>query len=244
MCADRDEMQDSVFCIPHFAAPEHYLIAAVDGHSSYYVSYYFSQVFPKIFYDILQNKELVLTIEDAFREAFATIQQAILDTPNVSDGAVVTVIFLTPQTIYTAQCGDCRAIYLTEDEVIQLAPEHKTVDPIERKRIRSDGGYVDTANRVGGLLVARSVGDIKHKPIISEHPEVTKTERRSNERFLVVATDGLWDEVSNEMVFNILNQNKTVFRTSQLAALLRDTAYISCIANQHPDNIGIVLCRF
>ena len=75
MCADREEMQDSFICIPHFAAPEHYLFAAVDGHSGRTVSYVFSQRFPDIFYRMLESNNGGLTIEEALYQSFDAIQQ-------------------------------------------------------------------------------------------------------------------------------------------------------------------------
>ncbi|EMD49799.1 leucine-rich repeat containing protein [Entamoeba histolytica HM-3:IMSS] len=244
MCADRDEMQDSLICIPHFAAPEHYLFAGIDGHSGKYVSYKFSIRFPEIFYEMLSRDSGALNIIDALYQSFDTIQNEFANDPNVTDGAVATVIFMTPTKIYTAQCGDCRAVYITSSGVVQLAPEHKTSDRIEQMRVRSQGGFVSENLRVCGLLVARSVGDVKNKPIITHVPDITCFDRRDDEEYLVVATDGVWDEISNLKIHDILHSNRRVYRTSELSGLVKDIACVSCISGQHPDNIGIVLCRF
>ncbi|KAL7718057.1 Leucine-rich repeat containing protein [Entamoeba marina] len=240
MCADREEMQDTVFCISHFAAPNYYLLAAVDGHSGSDVSHMFSSRYPQILYDIFEENQ-DLGIEECLKQSFDVIQNSSVS--KLKDGAVVTVLFITSDTIYTAQCGDCRGIYITSKGVQQLALEHKTTDPSEQKRIRDAGGYVSADNRVNGLLVARSVGDNKFKPIITHEPVITVTPRVEDEEFIVVATDGLWDEVSNDMVYQVLHQNRKNISTSQLAAMLRDTSFVSCIANQHADNIGIAMCK-
>ena len=50
--------------------------------------------------------------------------------------------------------------------------------------------------------------------------------------------------LDNQTIRKMLCKNKRVFRTSELVCLIRDTAYVSCIAGQNPDNIGVVLCRF
>ena len=244
MCADRDEMQDSFICIPHFAAPEHYLFAAVDGHSGRHVSYVFSQRFPDIFYKMLECNGGSLSIEEALYQSFDAIQNEFSNDPECIDGAVATVVFMTPTSIYTAQCGDCRAVYLTHSGIVQLAPEHKTSDRTEQIRIRGEGGFVAENMRVCGLLVARSVGDVKNKPIITHQPDITCYERRSDEEYIILATDGIWDEISNHTVHAMLHSHRRIFRTSELVGLIRDTAYVSCIAGQNPDNIGVVLCRF
>ncbi|ELP84718.1 leucine-rich repeat containing protein, putative [Entamoeba invadens IP1] len=243
MCADRDEMQDSFICIPHFAAPDHFLFAAVDGHSGFQASYSFTQNFPKILYEQFKENNQQDSIEDCLLKSFDKIEEEFVDN-DIKDGAVVTVVFVTPKKIYTAQCGDCRGVYITKSGIHQLAPEHKTSDRHEQVRIRSEGGFVDQSSRVCGLLVARSVGDIKNKPIITHKPDITVCDRRDDEQYLVVATDGVWDEVSNSLLLDILQRNRRIQKTSELVSLLRDTAYVSCVQTQIPDNIGIVLCRF
>ena len=151
---------------------------------------------------------------------------------------------MTATKIYIAQVGDCRAVYITSSGVAQLAPEHKTTDRNEQRRIRAAGGFVDNTGRVCGLLVARSVGDCANKPIISCIPDITVTDRKPDEEYLVVATDGLWDEVSNQKIHHLLHKHREIYRTGELASMLKDTAFVSCVANQHPDNIGIIVCRF
>ncbi|ELP89748.1 leucine-rich repeat containing protein, putative [Entamoeba invadens IP1] len=244
MCADRDEMQDAFICIPHFAAPEHFLLVAIDGHNGCYVPYMFSNRFPQIFYDMLSRDGGSLGIKEALYQSFDALQNEFAGDSKAVDGAVATVVFMTPTQIYTAQCGDCRAVYITSGGIIQLAPEHKTSDRKEQIRIRSEGGFVDNSMRVCGLLVARSVGDVKSKPILTHIPDITVIDRKADEEYLVVATDGVWDEVSNQKIHNILHSNRRVFRTSELVGLLKDTAYVSCVSTQIPDNIGIVLARF
>lgn len=82
--------------------------------------------------------------------------------------------------IYSANCGDSRAILISEDNYIlkirQLTRDHKPDLELEKKRILSCGGYVepfidDTGNFIGpdrvwaekqdvpGLAMSRSLGD-------------------------------------------------------------------------------------
>ncbi|KAL7712002.1 Leucine-rich repeat containing protein [Entamoeba marina] len=210
MCSDRDEMQDSHICIPNFAGPDHFLLGVVDGHNGSFVSYQFTLLFPNIFYETLRTN---VSIEEAFRISFDKIQSE-FNEKRCSDGACVTIVFLTPTKIYTAQCGDCKAVYMTSNGPIQLCEEHKPTNKLEQKRIKTEGGFVDSSGRVSRLRVARSVGDVSNKPVLTHIPETACFDRLDSEEYLIVASDGLWDEL------------------------------ISCSSDQSADNISIVLCRF
>jgi serine/threonine protein phosphatase PrpC len=57
--------------------------------------------------------------------------------------------------IYTANCGDARAVLVKKDSVVRLSHDHKAEDPVEIDRIEASGGFV-LRNRVLGILaVAR-----------------------------------------------------------------------------------------
>ena len=46
-------------------------------------------------------------------------------------------------------------------------------------------------------------GDYYLKPYVSAEPEVTAVERTEKDEFLVLASDGLWDVVSNEVACRV-----------------------------------------
>ena len=46
--------------------------------------------------------------------------------------------------------------------------------------------------------MSRAIGDNYLKPYVSCEPEVTITERSAEDECLILASDGLWDVVSNE----------------------------------------------
>ena len=46
-------------------------------------------------------------------------------------------------------------------------------------------------------------GDYYLKPYVSAEPEVTVVERTEQDEFLILASDGLWDVVSNELACKI-----------------------------------------
>ncbi|RZC68281.1 hypothetical protein C5167_031538 [Papaver somniferum] len=76
----------------------------------------------------------------------------------------------------------------------------------EKERIQASGGTVMNWNgsRVLGVLAtSRSIGDRYLKPYVTSVPEVTVTSRTESDEFVICASDGLWDIMSNKMACNI-----------------------------------------
>ena len=54
--------------------------------------------------------------------------------------------------------------------------------------------------RVGGVLaVSRAIGDRVLKPVVTAAPEMRTRIITGEDAFLVLATDGVWDVLSNEV---------------------------------------------
>lgn len=61
--------------------------------------------------------------------------------------------------------------------------------------------------RVGGILaMSRAIGDRFLRPFVIAEPEVTFTRRGPEDELLVLASDGLWDVMSNDMVYKVTRE--------------------------------------
>ncbi|XP_010557234.1 PREDICTED: probable protein phosphatase 2C 24 [Tarenaya hassleriana] len=117
----------------------------------------------------------------------------------VGSTAVVSVI--TPEKIIVANCGDSRAVLCRKGKPIALSTDHKPDRPDELDRIQAAGGrviYWDGPRVLGVLAMSRAIGDNYLKPYVSCEPEITITDRTDDDDCLILASDGLWDVVSNE----------------------------------------------
>nr|POF10603.1 putative protein phosphatase 2c 8 [Quercus suber] len=79
----------------------------------------------------------------------------------------------------------------------------------EMERVEAAGGRILNWNgsRVLGVLAtSRSIGDHYLRPYVISEPEVTVTERTELDDFLVIASDGLWDVVSNEFACEVVRR--------------------------------------
>ena len=138
--------------------------------------------------------------------------------------------------VYNGNVGDSRTCLISSKRIIRLSQDHRTSDKEERKRISAEGGMIYNNRVAGELMLTRSFGDFDFKPngksnnkknndelsryrkgVICE-PFVTQIEldQNINNQFLFVASDGIWDVVSEEEL-------------QQLIKINNDTEYLSYI---------------
>ncbi|KAJ6670653.1 ALPHABET ISOFORM E-RELATED [Salix viminalis] len=116
-------------------------------------------------------------------------------------GSTAVVAVVTPDKIIVANCGDSRAVLCRNGKPLPLSSDHKPDRPDELKRIQNAGGrviYWDGPRILGVLAMSRAIGDNYLKPYVSCEPEVTTMDRTVEDDCLILASDGLWDVVSNE----------------------------------------------
>ncbi|KAI9112578.1 hypothetical protein K1719_016501 [Acacia pycnantha] len=116
-------------------------------------------------------------------------------------GSTAVVAILSQTHIIVANCGDSRAVLCRGKEAIPLSADHKPNREDEWARIEAAGGRVIQWNgyRVLGVLaVSRSIGDRYLKPWIIPEPEIEFILREKNDECLILASDGLWDVMTNK----------------------------------------------
>ncbi|KAK5840697.1 hypothetical protein F383_20162 [Gossypium arboreum] len=126
-----------------------------------------------------------------------------------------------------ANVGDSRAVLATTSDDGKLVPLQLTVDfkpniPEEAERILQCNGRVFclrdepgvyrvwTPNGdTPGLALSRAIGDhcVKEFGLISV-PDVTQRNITNNDQFVILATDGVWDVISNEEAVEIVSSTE------------------------------------
>jgi serine/threonine protein phosphatase PrpC/serine/threonine protein kinase len=178
--------------------------------------------------EVQQNLTDVFShIHDNFLKAVSFSPVDFMD----QSGTTATVIYVTDEAVVVASLGDSRAILssrqIKDDSTaimtaVQLTFDHVASDPDERKLVEQRGGVVTSAgglDRVNGTLaITRSLGDARLSPLLSRNPYVlTMTRQEILEEcglstldgipcFIVLASDGLWDVVSNQEAVDIVSQ--------------------------------------
>jgi len=141
-------------------------------------------------------------LEQAFKvvdEEFASMSGDADELSLVGTTAVVTL--LSSKSMYVANAGDSRAVLYRNGKAMALTDDHKAAREDETARVEAAGGQILFWNgvRVMGLLaVSRAIGDHSLRPYVIADPEVTVVNRHQGDELLVMASDGLWDVISNQ----------------------------------------------
>ena len=198
------------------------LFAIFDGHGGSSVSQFLCQNFISTFLKISQKFE-VKNYEKIFQKCFITLDEDIRKIPGSNQmGSTATVILITKETdqilgsqkiIYCANIGDTNCELFGKSDCKRISYEHRCSDSMEEKRIKKINGSIING-RVGGVIaVTRSFGDFEMKElgVISE-PNINKVSVNFNEKyFLIMATDGVWDFISDEdTFFSTMNNNDSM----------------------------------
>ncbi|KAF8393589.1 hypothetical protein HHK36_021833 [Tetracentron sinense] len=121
-------------------------------------------------------------------------------------GSTAVVACICSSHIMVANCGDSRAVLCRGKLPMPLSVDHKPNREDEYARIEEAGGKVIQWNghRVFGVLaMSRSIGDRYLKPWIIPDPEVMFVPRAKEDECLILASDGLWDVMTNEEVCDV-----------------------------------------
>lgn len=226
VCGRRREMEDAVAINPSFCQMEqensgelHYF-AVYDGHGCSHVATKCKERLHELVKEELENK---LEGDDdewehAMDQSFNRMDKEVIEwnksvtggatcrcelqTPECDAvGSTAIVAVVTPDKIIVANCGDSRAVLCRNGKAIPLSNDQKPDRPDELNRIQEAGGrviYWDGPRVSGVLAMSRAIGDNYLKPYVICEPEVTITDRTAEDDCLILASDGLWDVVSND----------------------------------------------
>ncbi|KAM6583508.1 hypothetical protein CsatB_010510 [Cannabis sativa] len=140
----------------------------------------------------------------AFSNCFAKVDAEVSSSATVAPetvGSTAVVALICPTYIMVANCGDSRAVLCRGKAPVVLSIDHRPDREDEYERIEAAGGKVIQWNgsRVFGVLaMSRSIGDKYLKPWIIPDPEVMFVSRAKEDECLILASDGLWDVMTNE----------------------------------------------
>ena len=144
-------------------------------------------------------------ISNALAKAFKLTDEAFAELGNEEQlslvGTTAVVALISSRSIYVANTGDSRAVLSRNGRAAALTDDHKAAREDETARVEAAGGQILFWNgvRVMGLLaVSRAIGDHSLRPYVIADPELTVVNRHPGDELLVLASDGLWDVMSNQ----------------------------------------------
>ncbi|GFR51558.1 hypothetical protein Agub_g13978 [Astrephomene gubernaculifera] len=161
--------------------------------------------------------------------------------------AVVAVKF--GSDLYVANAGDSRGVLSRGGRAVALSEDHKPAQEGERSRIIAAGGFLSEIGGVcrvnGNLNLSRAIGDLKYKTnvelpakdqIITAQPDIRKVTLSPEDRFFLLACDGVWDVMSNQEAIDFVGSKLDQGMTpSQAACALLD----ACLASDPKEARGV-----
>ncbi|GAY37836.1 hypothetical protein CUMW_032060 [Citrus unshiu] len=145
-------------------------------------------------------------IEDAVKRGYLNTDSEFLK-EDVYGGSCCVTALIQNGTLVVSNAGDCRAVMSRGGLAEALTSDHRPSREDEKSRIETMGGYVDLCHgtwRVQGSLgVSRALGDRHLKQWIIAEPETKIIRIKPEYEFLILASDGLWDKVSNQEAIDI-----------------------------------------
>lgn len=143
-------------------------------------------------------------------------------------GTTAVVALLSSQSMYVANAGDSRAVLYRNGKALALTDDHKAAREDETARVEAAGGQILFWNgvRVMGLLaVSRAIGDHSLRPYVIADPEVTVVNRHASDELLIMASDGLWDVISNQEACTLAK--KCLLRAQQKGSSRENAARVA-----------------
>ena len=178
--------------------------------------------------NILNEKELTHQI---ITETFLDVNNMLVSNENINSlfsGSTCVSVIYTPERLIVPNIGDSRAVLARYDKIsksykaIDLSRDHKPTEKDESQRIYENDGRIQPFTEEGGefvgpqrvwlkneevpgLAMTRSFGDrvAATVGVISE-PEIKEFDFDENDKFMIIASDGIWEFISSQECVNIV----------------------------------------
>ena len=207
----RQSMEDIGVTLPDFIPDKKLsLFGIFDGHGGNDVVKYIKDRLPEIIKtNLLNNNSYDNSIETKISLAFNKIDEELKFYDSEHTGSTATILLLTEDKIYCANVGDSSAFIIYDNHLLKINTDHKCIDQKEEERILRSGGKI-TKNRVmGQLVLSRCLGDLYCKKYgVSNIPDISINKLERNIKYIVVASDGVWDVVGENDLMNLSKNRK------------------------------------
>ena len=215
-------IQDLTAFANRFGGKKLSYFAVFDGHTGDKVATYAAT---RLHLNLILDRFFSSNIEEALRNAFAKTDKEFLATER-NDGSTAIVAVIEGNMLYIANLGDSRAVLEKNGEVEFATEDHKPNHPKEKARIEAAGGFVKNGRVSGRLAVSRAFGDKTYKilggkikaPLVSNVPTISRKQLTPQNKFLILASDGLWDVMTNQEAVDLVHKKLKQHQNPQKAS--------------------------
>jgi len=210
-----------------------FYVGVVDGHGlqgKEVSNFLRNKLGPKIWQATSNDKcHITDTLMKKFSETAEELRHSGIEV--AESGSTAITAMKKGHDLYVANVGDSRCVLAREGEsgrleAFAMSDDHKPDRKDEKERILKARGAVEpirafngryvgparvwTKKQVaGGLAVSRAFGDVAMAQAgVVPEPEIQKQTLTSKDKFLVLASDGVWEHMSNQQVVDVARQHK------------------------------------
>jgi protein phosphatase 1L len=202
------------------------------------------------------DPECVTRISQCVRDAFVCTDYQFLQSQYRHEGGTTAcVALLINGTVVVGNVGDSRAVLCRGSTAVPLSHDHTPARQDEVDRIRAAGAQIEAGDVVVGgeeFSLTRAIGNsiVKVPPgrdfldftapqVVTSEPEVSITELVEEDSFLVIASDGIWERISNEEAVAFIELKLREHGDPQFAA--SQLANYAIINKRGGDNVSIII---
>lgn len=253
----RRGMEDShttVLSMP--SRPSDAFFAVFDGHCGPPVAQFCGERVYRILGDLDEYKRGDL--EAALTRSFLKADELIKEDDDLHDtraGTTAVAVLVTGEgKILCANAGDSRAVLCRSGRALDLSIDHKPFLDTERARIEAAGGFVMLGRVNGNLALSRAIGDFEFKgnqelgvkdQAVTADPEIRTEELKPEDRYMIVACDGIWDVKSSQEVCDFISSKMDAgVPLDKICEDLCDDCIASEPGGLGCDNMTVVIVEF
>lgn len=253
----RDYQQDEYTCLDNFSTgkgPAYFAI--FDGHGSDKLAAFASSHLHDILFATQSYKsgDYCAALREGIKEGDKQLYENFSD---VRGGCTATVCLVDGKSLYIGNLGDSTAVLGTtrEGKVVaqRLSRDHKPDDKDELQRIQQAGGVVmggRVCGDVSAINMSRAMGDFAFKTpqnqekadwIASEPFIAPRVDMQSAHRFVVLASDGLWNVADDNTVVAAVDElYNSGYKPDDIAK-----QFVSrCAKRPGSDNVTVIVVFF
>ena len=217
------------------------LFCVFDGHGGDFVAKYLKENFASNLQNSI-NTNYSLNFHGILKSAFETTDKN-LEKFDVTQncGSTATIVVKDNNNLYCANIGDSKCYYIDKNNAVQITEDHNCKNEKEKEELKKKGVIIFQNRIFGSLSLTRAFGDFEFKKEgITAIPYIKKIFLdKSDIKYIVIASDGIWDVVDKEKLFEMYKELEKG-TSEEFCNKLVDFA----ISNGSADNISCIVLRF
>ena len=205
----RQSMEDIGIMIPDLTTDYKVsLFGIFDGHGGSDVVKFVKDRLPQLIKNYLID---LCPVETAFKNAFEKVDQELRFFDSEYIGTTATIVLIKDNKIYCANVGDSKAYIIYDNSYTQISSDHKCTIEDEKIRVESMGGEIKKNRVMGQLILTRTLGDLYVKQYgVINTPDISVNDIRGNMKYIILASDGIWDVVDLDTLVGMGKAGKNV----------------------------------